>query len=260
MYAERVTAKLVVAGVGLLASFGAPACQAGIDEVDGAYYGGGPRRVHCSIDIDSVTRNDDASIDAGLDRARDRGEVLELFAHDPGVTVSWDSVEHVFAGAVARGLPFVAYGDLARGDVTGPGLAFSFDDTSVGAWTDGRALFAKYGARLTFFVTRYDRLDPEQHAQLQQLAADGHDIEAHSVQHLRGPVVVEAEGLAGYLADEVQPSIDRLRADGYTITTYAYPFGARTDETDRAILERVPILRSVAMTWGGVIEDPCPAD
>jgi hypothetical protein len=60
------------------------------------------------------------------------------------------------------------------------------------------------------------------------------------------------------MGDEVQPSIDVLQDDGYVLTTYAYPYGARTDETDRAILGRIGQLRSVAMTWGAPVEAPCP--
>lgn len=247
--------------VSLAVALAAGGClQTSIDEVDGAFYAGGERKVHCAIDIDTVTRNDDASIDGGLDRARDRGEVIELFAHRPGKTVSWDTLEHVFAGAKSRGLPFVTYADLATGTVTGPGIAFAFDDDAVDLWTQGRDLYATYDARLTFFSTRYDLLQDAQRAELRQLSVDGHDIEAHSARHLRGPEVVEAKGLASYLADEMQPSIDRLVADGYPVSAFAYPFGARTDEMDAAILKQVPILRSVAMTWGVVIEDPCPLD
>ncbi len=247
--------------VALVAALSSAGClQTNIDAVDGAFYAGGVRKVHCAIDIDAVTRNDDASIDGGLDRARDRGEVIELFAHRPGKTVSWDTVEHVFAGARARGLPFVTYSELATGAVTGPGIAFAFDDDAVDEWTQGRDLYATYDARLTFFSTRYDLLRDSQRAELRQLSADGHDLEAHSVRHLRGPAVVEDKGLAGYMADEVQPSIDRLVADGYPVQAFAYPFGARTDEMDAAILKQVPIVRSVAMTWGVVIEDPCPLD
>src|SRR5256885_1587187 len=111
-----------------------------IDQVDGAY-SDGPRQVHCAIDIDTITRNDFASIDRGLDRARDRGETLELFAHVPGETLTWETVEHTLDGAAGRGLPFVTYADLAAGH-TGAGLAFSFDDDHVGAWMDAANLFA----------------------------------------------------------------------------------------------------------------------
>mgnify|MGYP001551528316 CR=1 FL=1 len=94
-------------------------------------------------------------------------------------------------------------------------------------------------------------------AHAQQLAADGHDIEAHSITHARAPEYVESQGLAAYLDEDVLPSIDLLRRDGYDVTTFAYPFGSRTDETDGAILDHVSQIRSVAFTWSGVA-DPCP--
>jgi peptidoglycan/xylan/chitin deacetylase (PgdA/CDA1 family) len=215
--------------------------------------------MRCAVDIDTVTRNDYASIDTGLDRAAARGEVLELFAHVPGTSVSWDAVEHVFAGAAARGLAFVTYADLARGDVpAGGALAFAFDDDHVDAWMEGRPTYAKYGVHLTLFVTRYARLQDSERADLKLLASEGHDIEPHSVSHQRGPLYVEEHGLAAYMDDEVGPSIDLLIGDGYDLTTYAYPFGARTDETDREILKRVTQLRSVALAWDSPVDSPCP--
>ena len=97
-------------------------------------------------------------------------------------------------------------------------------------------------------------------ANIRALADDGHDIEAHSINHLRAPAYVEANGLRAYLDEEVIPSIELLRADGYDPVAYAYPFGQRTSELDAAILDYVPILRSVAFVsypWSPVM-DPCP--
>jgi peptidoglycan/xylan/chitin deacetylase (PgdA/CDA1 family) len=243
----------------MLAAIGAAtACQRTIAETDGVFVAASEHvRVHCAVNLDSEAMNSWSSIDAGLDRAARRGEIVELYAHHPGVTVSVDTVEHVLAGAATRGLGFVTYADLARGTATFPGLALSFDDTSVDAWTQIEPLLARYGARVTFFVSRYFALQDEQRAELHQLAAAGHAIEPHSVLHLRAPQYVEDNGLSAYLADEAQPSIDALVAEGYPITTYAYPFGARTDETDRALLERVELLRSVAFTFDGE-GGPCP--
>jgi peptidoglycan/xylan/chitin deacetylase (PgdA/CDA1 family) len=238
------------------------ACHYDVDQADNAFYGGGDRRVHCAIDIDTYTRVDLPSIETGLDRARDRGEVLELYAHRPGDTIGWDKVESVLAGAQSRGLAFVTYGDFASGTVPGVGttggLALSFDDAYVADWFSGRALFQQYGARLTFFIAFYDQFSATYKDELHQLASDGHDIEAHSVKHLRGPVYVEALGLGTYMSDEVVPSIDHLRDDGYDVTTFAYPYGARTSETDRAILSHVTTLRSVTYTWDSPATDPCP--
>jgi hypothetical protein len=232
-------------------------CQQDIASMDSVFYGGGERRVHCSVNLDSKARNGTSSIDGGLDRALERGEIIELYAHHPGVTVPIDTIEHVLAGAQQRGLAFVTYHDLALGTWTAPGLALSFDDSSVDAWYSLRDLFAQYNARVTFFVTRYAILYDYQRGELAELAADGHDLEAHTVKHLRAPQYVEDHGLDAYLADEAQPSIDVLRGDGYDVQAFAYPFGARTGELDDALLGRVPLLRSVAFSYEGVAE-PCP--
>ncbi|MEJ7599620.1 MAG: hypothetical protein WKG01_17060 [Kofleriaceae bacterium] len=59
------------------------------------------------------------------------------------------------------------------------------------------------------------------------------------------------------MADEALPSIQVLRDDGYTVTSFAYPYGARTSELDDALLKHVPLLRSVSFSLEGAI-DPCP--
>ncbi len=237
-------------------------CQRDVSEIDGAFYDGDGRLVHCGLDLDTVSNISLASIDSGLDRARDRGEVVELYAHHPGVTVPVEKIAYVLAGATARGLEFVTYADFARGSSArsskaAAGLALSFDDTFVDAWVGLRPLFAQYHARVTFFVSRYISLSEAEHAGLQLLAADGHDIEAHSVRHFRAPDYVEDHGIDAYLHDELDPSIAVLRDQGFEVNAFAYPFGARTGELDRAIAKRVPVIRSVAFSYVGV-ESPCP--
>jgi hypothetical protein len=237
-------------------------CQQDVSEIDGAFYNGDDRLVHCGLDLDTVSNISLASIDSGLDRARDRGEIVELYAHHPGVSVPVAKIEYVLAGAAARGLGFFTYGDFARGSTArgttaSPGLALSFDDTFIDAWVALRPLFAQYHARVTFFVSRYYILTDDERAGLQLLAADGHAIEAHSVRHLRAPDYVEDHGIDAYLHDELDPSIAVLRDQGFEITAFAYPFGARTGELDRAIAKRVRVIRSVAFSYAGV-ESPCP--
>jgi peptidoglycan/xylan/chitin deacetylase (PgdA/CDA1 family) len=187
-----------------------------------------------------------------------RGEVAELYAHHPGSTVPLATIEHVLAGAQQRGLAFATYEDFATDAIApGPALALSFDDTAVDAWHAMLPLLAQYGARVTFFVSQYPKWSATGRAELHELAAAGHAIEAHTINHLRGPDVVEAEGLAAYMADEVVPSIELLQAEGYPVGAFAYPFGARTSETDHAILAHVRALRSVVFTWPEV-SSPCP--
>ena len=232
-------------------------CRADLGDLDGVFYNGDGRVVHCAVDLDRSTGNSWASIDTALDRAAERNEVVELYAHRPGLTVPLVTIEHVLAGARDRNLAFVTYADFAGGGGTGPGLALSFDDSGVSYWIEARPLFQRYAARVTFFVSRYAKMSDDEHGLIRELASDGHDIEAHSVLHLRAPSYVEDHGLRAYLDDEALPSIEVLHDDGYPVAAYAYPFGARTDELDHALGKHVAILRSVAFAVGGA-SDPCP--
>ncbi|HMG51879.1 MAG TPA: polysaccharide deacetylase family protein [Kofleriaceae bacterium] len=232
-------------------------CQVSVDELDGVFYDGDGRTVHCGVNLDTSANTSIASVDAALDRARDRREVVELYAHHPGDTVPLEKLDYVLRGARDRGLASFTYADFAHGRPIEPGLALSFDDTSVEAWFAMRPMLQQYGALVTFFVSRYYNLGDEAHGLLKQLAAEGHAVEAHSVLHLRAPDYVEERGLNAYVHDEVDPSIAILRDDGFTVEAFAYPFGARTDELDRAIAKRVPVIRSVAFTYQ-FVGDPCP--
>jgi peptidoglycan/xylan/chitin deacetylase (PgdA/CDA1 family) len=232
-------------------------CHEALEDVDGAFYDGDHRRVHCAVNLDGDANSRAANLDDGMDRAAARGEVLELFAHQPGRTVAVEKVAYVLEQAAARGLAFVTYADFAHGTDVAPGIALSFDDTSVDAWVRLRPLLQQYRARVTFFVSRYQSLGETQRAGLQLLAGDGHAIEAHSVNHRRAPDYVEDHGINAYLRDEVDPSIAVLRDAGYEVTAFAYPFGARTGETDDAIAKRLPILRSVSFSYD-LVQSPCP--
>lgn len=232
-------------------------CQTQLDQIDGAFYNGDHRLVHCGVNLDTSARTSLDAIDAALDRAHSRGEVVELYTHHPGVTVPVSKIEHVLAGARDRGLAFFTYSDFANDRPMVPGVALSFDDTSVDAWFALRPLFDQYGAKVTFFVSRYAGIGPVQRAELKQLSADGHAIEPHTMNHLRAPDYVEENGLNAYVHDEVDPSFALLRADGFAADAFAYPFGARTDQIDHALGKRVKVLRSVAFTYE-MVGDPCP--
>jgi peptidoglycan/xylan/chitin deacetylase (PgdA/CDA1 family) len=213
----------------------------------------------CAANIDGHTGNDIETITRGLERARDTGEVIQLYGHEPGAEAPLETIEAILARATDLGLRFFKSSELTADGAHVAGLALSFDDADVAEWWGLRDMLDRYGANVTFFVTRYHEFDEVMKAQLRDLASDGHAIEAHSVNHLRAPEYVSEHGLRAYVTDEALPSIDRLRADGYDVTDYAYPFGSRTGELDHAMLEHVDRLRSVVFPFDGpILTDPCP--
>lgn len=218
----------------------------------------------CAASIDSRGGNELDTIYLGLERARDRGEVLQLYGHQPGdpaagATVPVDKIGAVLARTAELGLAFFTSRDLVPDGPHTGGLALSFDDAHIADWWALRPMFDQYDARVTFFVTRYYQFDDAMKAQLRDLSNDGHSIQAHAVNHLRAPEFVTERGLDAYMTEEAVPSIELLRADGYAITDFAYPFGARTGELDHALLEHVERLRSISFSIDGALTtDPCP--
>src|SRR5207302_6697461 len=90
---------------------------------------------------------------------------------------------------------------------------------------------------------RWFEMTDDQKAGIAMLAADGHDIEPHTVHHLHAKDYVAQHGLSAYIADEVTPSIQVLADAGYTPTSFAYPFGDHDDAIDHAVLALPGIAR-----------------
>jgi len=203
------------------------------------------RRVLCSDSIDDLAAA--APWDVVEDQmqiAERTRSVLTLHAHTPGVTISLAAIHHVLVLAEQHHLAYVTFRELDARAAPRAGLALAFDDNAIDAWFGVRELLASHGAHVTFFVTRWSSRSDQERAKLRQLADDGHDVEPHSVNHLHAPDYVRAHGLAAYLSDEVQPSIDGLVEAGYSPpAAYAYPFGETTDELNTAILAIVPRVR-----------------
>ncbi|HEY0254457.1 MAG TPA: polysaccharide deacetylase family protein [Kofleriaceae bacterium] len=223
--------KVALAWLGLLAG----CAREPLTEQAGAFYAWDDRQVHCAAEIDDSDDIPMSSITDALDRASQDGTVLELLVHRPGESMTRDKFATLLQAITDRQLPFLTVKDMLAGPPRA-GVALMFDDAYPDIWLGVEDLLEQNNAHVTLYITWYSRIDQTARDQIRQLADAGHDIEAHSVNHLRGPNYVEAHGLDTYITQEVVPSFTLLRADGYDPVSFAYPFGMRTDEIDRAVL------------------------
>jgi hypothetical protein len=238
----------LILGAGALASLGGlAACTQALADHDEIYSRGADHFVLCSNNIDDVYHISVAEIADALDRARSDGTTLHLYTHSPGETIQTATLEGALAAASERGVAFITYEELSDHAVPGS-LALSFDDRGVASWIALRPLFDRYHVQATFFVSEFLALTADERAQLHQLAADGHDIEYHSTSHLDAVAYAAAHGMGAYLADEIQPALQAMRADGYAATVFAYPFGARNTGTDDALAPYFTHLRAIRST------------
>jgi len=215
-----------------------------IDEIDEVFHRG-PRRVLCAAGLDDSAGNDLDSVLSGLERAAERKEILSLYAHRPGGTVPVETIRKVVEEAVRYDLATVSYAQLAVGLPTGTrgGVSLSFDDAHVDEWFDMREMLAYYGANVTFFVSRFDRLSDEQRDKLHQLADDGHSIEAHGLRHQNAPAYVEEHG-----HDALMVSEHHAADDGYL------PSPLLVASAFAAVTSRIPI--SVSALLVNLYETP----
>jgi len=199
-------------------------------------------------DLDGVTRN--LTAEEGRFRDADKHAWVTLVhAHQPGVTVSRDMLETVFGWADQYHLDYVRFDELVDTGTPRGGLAFAFDDDDVAGWLSVRDILQEHHARITFFITRWDDMSDAVKQGIATLAADGHDIEPHTVDHPHATAYVEQYGISGYIDNEVVPSIQVLTAAGYHPTSFAYPFGDHDDAIDHAVLQ-VPGIQRVRTTPG----------
>lgn len=231
----------------LLVGLAATGCDTTLSTYDVIYSHGADHYVLCAQNIDDKNSVTADEIGEALSRAKLDGTTVHFYAHRPGGTVEVSTVEDTLAAAVARGVGFATYADLDAGEVPGS-LALSFDDHNIASWIAMRPAFAHYRARVTFFVSAYTLVEDADRAALDVLAADGHDIEYHSVAHLNAERYTAEHGVAAYVADEIVPALEAMRAAGYDTRIFAYPFGARTEETDRALEPYFDHLRAIRST------------
>jgi hypothetical protein len=238
---------VVRATVVLVGLTGLVACDATLASRDDVFSHGADHLVLCAENIDDVYGVGVPEIADALDRAEADGATLHLYTHTPGKTVAMTKIEGVLAAVADRHMQFATYDDLNAGEVPGS-LALSFDDHAVAAWTAMRPVLDHYGARVTFFISTFLTLTDDERAQVQQLADDGHDIEYHSTNHFDAVSYSMTVGMNTYLDDDIFPALDAMHAAGYATPIFAYPHGARDDDTDAALSQYFAHLRAIRTT------------
>jgi peptidoglycan/xylan/chitin deacetylase (PgdA/CDA1 family) len=135
-------------------------------------------------------------------------------------------------------------------------LALTFDDAYVDEWVAALPIFAKYGARATFFVAYAPKLESRDVAKLHTLLSAGHEIGYHSVTHANAVTFSQAQGVDRYIATEVIPGLDVMTLFGFKPAAFAYPFNAHTAELDEALHAHFQVLRIRAETIAEALHPP----
>ncbi len=146
------------------------------------------------------------------------------------------------SGEVAAGLK------ETRSSSNEGGVAITFDDASIDEWCSILDLLDKYDAKVTFFVTNWDKLDSEQIKKLKVLQNAGHEIGCHGLTHKSiNDYASSADGMRTYIKEEVVPAIKIMGGYGFPPLSFAYPKGNRGENpimADQFLLIYFHYLRS----------------
>jgi len=126
------------------------------------------------------------------------------------------------------------------------GVVLSFDDAYVNEWFTTDQVLKKYNWKGTFLVCRINNFGLSQVKKLLELQKEGHEIGGHSLQHLNAATFLSNHIIDEYLYQEIDPMLSLMQFYGLKVTSFAYPYGGRTQKLDAALLEKFKIIRGIA--------------
>lgn len=113
------------------------------------------------------------------------------------------------------------------------GILLSFDDYNEKNWEDHFDLFDKYNVKVTFFINAGEPTDF-----CTKAISRGHEIGYHTKGHARLTEVSDEE----FIEQAIAP-IAVFKEKGIELTSFAYPYGAYTEETNEKLLQHYKITR-----------------
>ena len=121
-------------------------------------------------------------------------------------------------------------------------LVLAFDDRRFADWEKAMPLFAKYDAHATFFIS--GEIGADVIGSVKRLVRAGHSVGLHGQHHLDAPEAIREKGYAWYRSSEINHPRRQLQVSLLRTFAFAYPNNARTDETDKALLQDFRRLRA----------------
>lgn len=133
------------------------------------------------------------------------------------------------------------------------GVILSFDDAYVDEWYNADKALKKYGWKATFNVCRIDSIGAPEIKKLLEMQKEGHEIAGHGYHHYNAIKFVKKYGMAQYMKQEIDPMMESMKRHSFKVTTFAYPYGERSDALDNALSKEFKIIRGRA--FGGEVPE-----
>lgn len=126
------------------------------------------------------------------------------------------------------------------------GVVLSFDDAYVDEWFEADSVLKKYDWKATFCVCKIDSIGKPQLKKLHQLQDEGHEIAGHGYHHFNAVKFVQSNGIQEYVKQEIDPMMVSMKRNGFNVTSFAYPYGERSNELDTVLSSKFKFIRGRA--------------
>ena len=136
------------------------------------------------------------------------------------------------------------------------GVVFTFDDYYIAEWKMADDTLSQYNWKATFNVSNLNRINDEGWAILKSFQDSGHEIAGHGMNHLNSKEYSKIYGVQKYVTDEIIPMITAFNQKGLNVSSYVYPYGARTTEIDNELSSYFNILRGTS--YGNIEPESAP--
>lgn len=133
------------------------------------------------------------------------------------------------------------------------GVILSFDDAYVDEWYEADQVLKKYAWKASFNVCRIDSIGAPQLKKLHEMQKYGHEIAGHGYHHYNAVKFVQQNDITQYMEQEINPMLASMKKKSFAVTTFAYPYGERSDALDRALSSKFRIIRGRA--FGGEVPE-----
>lgn len=126
------------------------------------------------------------------------------------------------------------------------GVILSFDDAYIDEWYNTNKILKKYDWKATFFVCKINTLKHAEIKKLLDLQKQGNEIAAHGLHHYNAVTFLKNHTIDNYLQEEINPMMSLMHFYGLNVSTFAYPYGARSKALDSELLKKFKIIRGRA--------------
>lgn len=134
-----------------------------------------------------------------------------------------------------------------QGNMQEPGIVLTFDDDKVDNWYTYLPLLDSAGAKVTFYICKYNRFTAEQKRKLAVIQSHGHEIAFHSTNHynMEAYVYKSKHTIEDLMRCEIEAGLKLMNNDGFYPVTFAYPYGAHNGLFDKMLMRYFKSVRAL---------------